>query len=333
MITYLPAILSIAFVYAILGLALNLNWGRTGIINFGVVAFFAIGAYTSALLNTTFGLPIWAGCLLGAILAGIAALPVGWITLRLKADFLAVVTIGFAESLRIFVQSVDWTGGASGVIGIARPFSGLSPTTFNVGWFFVFLAAVVLCYLLVHAITRSRLGNLLRAIKYDEVASAMLGKNVTAAKTLSLTISATITGAAGALYAHYIGYISPDQFTALVTFYVWASIIIGGSSDLGALLGSIVLVGVLESTRFIDFSGIAPISAANLANFRMIAVGLIILLFLKYRPQGIFPHSSRERSGTHPSSAGDARAQPFAESVMTSAGAGRAPLPPDDARC
>jgi branched-chain amino acid transport system permease protein len=304
--SYLPAILSIAFVYGILGLALNLNWGRTGIINFGVVAFFAIGAYTSALLNTQFDMPIWIGCILGAILAGLAALPVGWITLRLKADFLAVVTIGFAESLRIFVQSVDWTGGASGVIGITRPFSGSSPETFNIGWFLIFLTAVVLCYLLVHAITKSRLGSLLRAIKYDEVATAMLGKNVTAAKTLSLTISATITGATGALYAHYIGYISPDQFTALVTFYVWASIIIGGSSDLGALLGSIVLVGLLESTRFVDLSSFAAISNASLANFRLIAVGLIILLFLKYRPAGLLPHSSLESKRRQASTAPDA---------------------------
>lgn len=298
MSTYLPAILSIAFVYGILGLALNLNWGRTGIINFGVVAFFAIGAYTSALLNTSFDTPIWIGCVLGAVLAALAALPVGWITLRLKADFLAVVTIGFAESLRIFVQSVDWTGGASGVIGIARPFSGISPAKFNVAWFFVFLAAVVLSWLLLRAITRSRLGLLLRAIKYDEVASAMLGKNVTAARTLSLVISAAITGATGALYAHYIGYISPDQFTALLTFYVWAGIIIGGSSDLGALIGCIVLVGLLESTRFVDLSAFGSISAASLANFRMIAVGLIILLFLKYRPEGLFPHASRDDSRT-----------------------------------
>ncbi|HEY9460197.1 MAG TPA: branched-chain amino acid ABC transporter permease [Paralcaligenes sp.] len=296
MTTYLPAILSITFVYGILGLALNLNWGRTGIINFGVVAFFAIGAYTSALLNTEFNVPIWAGCILGAILAGLAAVPVGWVTLRLKADFLAVVTIGFAESLRIFVQSVDWTGGPGGVIGIERPFSDYSSDTFNMAWFFIFLTGIIFSYLIVHAITKSRLGSLLRAIKYDEAATSMLGKNVTAAKTLSLVITAMITGVTGALYAHFIGYISPDQFTALVTFYVWAGIIIGGSSDLGALVGSMVLVGLLESTRFLDVLGFGVASAANMANFRMIAVGLVILLFLKYRPDGLFPYDAAKNT-------------------------------------
>ncbi len=216
-----------------------------------------------------------------------------------------MVTIGFAESLRIYVQSVDWTGGPGGVIGIERPFSDYSSDTFNIAWFLIFLVGVILTYLIVHAITKSRLGSLLQAIKYDEVATAMLGKNVTAAKTLSLVISAMICGVTGALYAHYIGYISPDQFTALVTFYVWAGIIIGGSSDWGALVGSIFFVSLLESTRFLDVFGFSVASAANLANFRMIAVGLVILLFLKYRPDGLFPHHPPKNTRRSPKTLND----------------------------
>lgn len=308
MITYLPAILSIALLYGILGLALNLTWGRTGIINFGVVAFFAIGAYTSALLDTVYGVTTWLGVLIGAIAAALSAVPVGWITLRLKADFLAIVTIGFAESLRILIQGVDWTGGPSGVIGISRPFSDLSPTGFNIGWFFIFLIAAIITYIVVNAITRSRFGNLLRAIKSDEIATSMLGKDVAAAKTLSLVISATITGAAGALYAHYVGYISPDQFTAMVTFDVWAGIIIGGSSDIGALLGSMLLVAVLESTRFVDWSSTGLLSVSDLANLRMMLIGLIIVLFLIFRAQGLLPYRSRSRGmhlQRHPNSTND----------------------------
>lgn len=296
MTTYFPAILSIAFMYGALGLALNLNWGRTGIINFGVVAFFAVGAYTSALLDTVFGVNIWLSSLVGCVLAGLTAIPMGWITLRLKADFLAIVTIGFAESLRIFVQGVDWTGGPSGVIGISRPWSGSSPTTFNVAWMVIFCIAALVTYLIVSGITRSRLGNLLRAIKSDETAVAMLGKNVVGAKTLSLVMSAIITGGIGALYAHYIGYISPDQFTAMVTFDVWAGIIIGGSSDLGALVGSMVLVGVLEATRFIDWSSTGFVTVGAVANIRMMAVGLVIVLFLIFREQGLFPYRGPRRS-------------------------------------
>ncbi|CAM5221258.1 Branched-chain amino acid transport system permease protein OS=Castellaniella defragrans OX=75697 GN=HNR28_001741 PE=4 SV=1 [Castellaniella defragrans] len=307
MTTYLPAVLSIALVYGILGLALNLNWGRTGIINFGVVAFFAVGAYTSALLDTVYHVNIvWAG-LAACLLSALAAVPVGWITLRLKADFLAIVTIGFAESLRIFVQGEDWTGGPSGVIGIHRLFSGSTPAEFNVAWFFIFAAATLIAFLLVHGITRSRLGSLLRAIKSDEIAVSMLGKNVVAAKTLSLVISATICGAAGVLYAHYIGYISPDQFTAMVTFYVWAGIIIGGSSDLGALLGCVLLVGLLEITRFVDWADVGFLSVADIANLRMMVVGLVILLFLIFRAEGILPYRPR-RGARGPRYAEDADA-------------------------
>lgn len=304
MTTYLPAVLSIALVYGILGLALNLNWGRTGIINFGVVAFFAVGAYTSALLQTVYHVPIVWSSLAGCLLAGLTAIPVGWITLRLEADFLAIVTIGFAESLRIFVQGEDWTGGPSGIIGIQRPFSSMAPAQFNVAWFIVFAAATLVAFLLVHGITRSRLGNLLRAIKADEIAVVMLGKNVVAAKTLSLVISAMICGVVGALYAHHIGYISPDQFTAMVTFYVWAGIIIGGSSDLGALLGSVLLVGLLEITRFVDWTNVSFVSVADIANLRMMLVGLIILLFLIFRPEGILPYRPH-RNAPRPRYAGE----------------------------
>lgn len=305
MTTYLPAILSVALLYGALGLALNLNWGRTGIINFGVVAFFAVGAYTSALLDTVYGVNIWISSLAGCALAGLAAIPMGWITLRLKADFLAIVTIGFAESLRIFVQGVDWTGGPSGVIGISRPWSGSSPTVFNVAWLVIFCVSALITYVIVNSITRSRLGNLLRAIKSDETAVAMLGNNVVGAKTLSLVISAVLTGGIGALYAHYIGYISPDQFTAMVTFDVWAGIIIGGSSDFGALVGSMLLVGILESTRFVDWSTTDWISVGAVANIRMMIVGLVIVLFLIFRAQGLFPHRGAKRNqrlGSEPAS-------------------------------
>ena len=277
-------------IYGLLGLALNLNWGHTGVINFGHVAFFAIGAYTSALLNTEFSIPVPIGFVAGCIVAGLAAVPIGWITLRLKADFLAVVTIGFSETVRVVLEGSGWSGGPSGVTGIERPFAGLPSGEFNLAWLAVFLIVVVAVFFLMRSITESQLGRVLRAIKADEPAVAMLGKNVAGSKTVSLVIAASLAGGAGALYAHYIGYISPSQFLPAVTFYVWAGIIIGGSSHLGALIGSVVLIGLFEATRFLGDFGFDLISATDMASLRLIAVGVVIILFLKFRPNGLLPY-------------------------------------------
>lgn len=295
MITYLPAILTIAMIYGLLGLALNLNWGHTGIINFGHVAFFAIGAYTSALLNTKFSIPVPIGFAAGCIVAGLAAVPIGWITLRLKADFLAIVTIGFSETVRVVLEGSAWSGGPSGVTKIERPFADLPSDEFNLAWLAVFLVVVVAVFFLMRSITESQLGRVLRAIKADDQAVSMLGKNVAGSKTLSLVIAAALAGGAGALYAHYIGYISPSQFLPSVTFYVWAGIIIGGSSHLGALLGSVALIGLFEATRFLGDFGFDLISATDMANLRLIAVGVVIILFLKFRPNGLLPYKPSRR--------------------------------------
>lgn len=292
-------------IYGLLGLALNLNWGHTGIINFGHVAFFAIGAYTSALLNTEFGLPVPVGFVAGLLLAGLFAIPIGWITLRLKADFLAIVTIGFSETVRVILEASDWSGGPSGITGIERPFSNLAAGDFNLVWLAIFVFAVIAAFFLLRNITESQFGRVLRAIKSDEPAVSMLGKNVAASKTMSLVVAAALAGGAGSLYAHYIGYISPGQFLPSVTFYVWAGIIIGGSSHLGALIGSVTLIGLFEASRFLSDFGFDLISPTDMASVRLIAVGVIIILFLKFRPNGVLPYKPSRRSLANRESVGE----------------------------
>ncbi len=289
MSTYLPAILVIALIYGLLGISLNLEWGHTGIINFGHVAFFATGAYTTSLLTTHTSAGVGAGLVAAFVLAALLALPIGWITLRLSTDFLAIVTIGFAEALRIILLNAGWSGGPSGVTGIPRPLTTLEVTRFNLIWAGTVALVVVAAMVLLRGITRSPFGRVLRAIRSDERAAAMLGKNVAAAKTTSLVIGSGLAGLAGAIYAHYIGYIAPDQFEPSVTFFVWAGIIIGGSSHLGALAGTIGLVGLLEASRFLGDFGFTAISPTHMANLRLIVVGLIIILFVRFRPQGAFP--------------------------------------------
>ena len=297
MSTYLPAILVIALLYGLLGISLNLEWGHTGIINFGHVAFFATGAYTTSLLTTRTSAGIAPGLIAAFVMAALLALPIGWITLRLSSDFLAIVTIGFAETLRIILLNAGWSGGPSGITGIPRPLTTLDVQQFNLIWAGTVALAVIAAMLVLRNISRSPFGRVLRAIRADERAAAMLGKNVAAAKTTSLVIGSGLAGLAGAIYAHYIGYIAPDQFEPSVTFFVWAGIIIGGSSHVGALIGTIGLVGLLEASRFLGDFGFTAISATHMANLRLIAVGLLIILFVRFRPQGAFPSRAPGRRG------------------------------------
>lgn len=291
MSAYIPAILNIALIYGLLGLALNIQWGRTGIINFGHVIFFAIGAYTTALLTTRAGAPVVVGVIIAGLVSAVAAIPIGWITLRLKEDYLAIVTIGVAESLRIVAENTDWLGSTNGITGVPRPFGNLSMGTFNYLWLLIISGVTIVFLIFLRSVTESQFGRVLRAIKSDEAAASILGKNVPAYKSTSLVIGSGLAGVAGAIYAHYIGFVAPDQFLALVTFYVWAGIVIGGSSHWGALLGTTLLITVFETTRFLGDMGFSFLPTSDMAHLRLILVGLAIILFLRFRPQGLWPYN------------------------------------------
>lgn len=284
---YLVAMAIIALIYCLLALGLNLHWGHTGLINFGHVAFFAIGAYTSALL-TLRGAPIIVGAIAATALAALAALPIGWVSVRLRSDYLAIVTIGFSEMVRLVLLNEVWlTRGPMGLPGVPRPFETL-PTGANELVFLLLLAsAVALSFLLVERVVRSPFGRVLRAIREDEDAASALGKDVVKFKVRSLILGAAIAGLAGSFYAHYINYVVPDQFLPLVTFYVWIAVILGGSgSNLGALLGTAILMVFLEGTRFLKDWGFA-LDEVRLAALRFVVVGLALILLVLYRPQGL----------------------------------------------
>lgn len=291
MIAYIPAILNIALIFGLLGLALNLQWGRTGIINFGHVAFFAIGAYTTAILTTKFDVPVVIGVIAGTLASAAAAVPIGWVTLRLKEDYLAIVTLGMAEAIRILIENNDWLGSTNGITGVPRPFGEMSMSSFNFLWLLILTAVTVIFVLLLRSITESQFGRVLRAIKSDEAAASILGKNVAAYKSMSLVIGSSLAGTAGAIYAHYVGFIAPDQFLALVTFYVWAGIVIGGSAHWGALLGTTLLIAAFEATRFLGDLGFDLFSGSEMAHIRLIVVGLAIVLFLRFRRNGLWPYN------------------------------------------
>lgn len=288
MVAYLVAVGIIALIYMLLTIGLNLQYGYTGLINFGVVAFFAIGAYASALL-TLAGWPMLPAFVVAMVAAALVAYPIGLLSLRLSDDYLAVVTLGFSEVVRLAIQQEQWlTRGVQGLPGIPRLFESL-----GVGEYadLATLAMLVLCNVaavaLMTHLVRSPYGRLMQAIRDDEVAVEAIGKDPRRYKVQVFMLGAGLAGLAGAFYAHFITYLSPDQFLPLVTFYVWIAMIIGGTGRTsGAVAGSLILMIFLEGSRFAR-DWIPGVSEVQMASVRLAIVGLALILFTLYRPQGL----------------------------------------------
>lgn len=290
---YLLAVGTIGGIYALLALGLNLQYGYTGLINFGVVALYAIGAYTSALL-TMQGVPIALAMAAGTLLAAACAWPLGVICLRLRDDYLAIVTLAFAEIVRTVIMSEDWlTAGPRGLPGIPRPFASMTPEAAGVAYLCLVLAMVAICMGVTAGLVRSPFGRLIRAIRDDEDAVRSIGKSPARSKLVVFMIGAGMMGLAGALYAHYLTFISPDQFVSLLTFYVWIAVVMGGAGRIGgALAGAALLTLFLEGSRFLR-DALPFIPEVKMASLRLAAIGLALILFTIYRPQGLLGRSAR----------------------------------------
>jgi branched-chain amino acid transport system permease protein len=275
MLSYLLFSITIGGVYALLALALNLAWGSAGLVNLGLAGFFGIGAYATA-LATGAGLPV--------------ALGLG-ITLRLRDDYLAIVTLGFGEVVRLVALNERWlTNGADGLSGIAAPGkAALGTAGFNWAWCIGVSLIVLLVALLLRRLDAGPFGRALRAVREDQELAAFAGKPVLRLKLQAFALSAAIAALAGALYAHYQSYISPDHFQPLITIYIFLAVTAGGlGRPVGAVLGAYAVVAFLEGTRFLAAAmpGIEPVQVAAL---REALVGLSLLLVLHLRPRGVLP--------------------------------------------
>jgi branched-chain amino acid transport system permease protein len=292
---YLAAIATVALIYVLLSLGLTLHYGLTGLINFGHVGFFCIGAYAAAILSTKTGLPVAAGFVAAAALAGLAAWPIGLVSLRLRDDYFAIVTLGFSETVRLVVTSERWlTNGVQGIPGIPRLFDGLGVGMASaIALLALLLAVNAAAVALFLRLARSPFGRMIEAIRDNEEAVRALGKDPARFKIRVLVIGAAVAGVAGAFYAHYIGYVVPDQFVPLITFYVWMAIIMGGVGRIsGAVVGTVLLMLFLEGSRFLR-DALPFISAVDMASVRIGAVGLALILFTIYRPQGLMGDYTR----------------------------------------
>ena len=256
LVGYACFFLTMALTYAIMCLGLNVQWGQTGLFNVGVAGFVAIGAYVSALLTTPdaanrlggFDLPMPIGWIGGALAAGLVSFLIGALTIRLRADYLAIATFGVAVTVQLVALNAEAvTGGPFGIGFIPRPFAGLAgdPLLFSLLNLAVLAVVVIALYLALERLLRSPWGRVLRAIREDEAAARALGKSATRFRLQAFAIGGGIMGLAGAAQAHFIGFIAPDNYMPMLTFQVWAMLIVGGSgNNRGAILGAVLVWGI-----------------------------------------------------------------------------------------
>lgn len=293
---YLVAMGVTAGIYALMALGMNVIWGMAGLINLGLVGFFAVGAYTSGILTLKFGWPILAGIAAGTFVASVFGVFVALITVRLRGDYLAIVTLGFAETMRIVMSNELWiANGTDGLSGIPGPFrQALGPHAFNLQFLVIVVVAVAILFALLQRLTRSPFGRVLRGIREDEQVVQVAGKNVVMFKVKAFAVGTAALGLSGALYGHFTSYIAPDLFAPLLTLYIKLSLLSGGlGNNVGAVVGAVLVVFFLESTRFV-IPYVPELSAVQGAALREILIAVALLLILRMRARGLIPEKIGE---------------------------------------
>jgi branched-chain amino acid transport system permease protein len=289
MLSYLIFTLTVGGIYAILALSLNLVWGTAGMVNLGLAGFFALGGYATAIVTGS-GAPIFLG-MLAAVAIGVGAgCILTFATLRLRDDYLAIVTLGFAEVLRLVALNERWlTHGADGLSGIPAPFKQeLGPFGFNVFYFALVSGVVLVVALFMRRLDRSPYGRALKAVREDQELVAFAGKPVQRLKVEAFALAAGLAALAGALYGHYQSFISPEHFQPLLTIYIFLAVSAGGvGRPAGAVLGAYAVILYIEATRFA--AAVPGISAVQGAALREMMVGAALIVILRWKPSGIMP--------------------------------------------
>ncbi|HZF76777.1 MAG TPA: branched-chain amino acid ABC transporter permease [Acetobacteraceae bacterium] len=298
-LSYLAFFLVFAGIFAVMSLGLNLQWGFTGLFNVGVAGFVAVGAYASALLTGPpepgrlggLGLPIALGWLAAMAFSGLAALVVGAAALRLREDYLAITTFGIAVVIQLVALNAQaLTGGPFGIQSIPKPLVGLLGTGFawNLAYLGIVLLVLATAYMALERLVASPWGRVLRAIREDEAAAASLGKHARAFRLQAFVIGSMLMGLGGALYAHFVGYIAPEDFLPVLTFQVWAMLIVGGSgNNLGAILGAVIVWAIWSVSGGLIREILPASEQARGAALQVVLIGVLIAAVLLLRPRGL----------------------------------------------
>jgi len=303
-----------AGIYTIFALGLQIQFGVTGLLNFGYAAFMAISAYTMAILVVKVDMPLWEASLLAIVAAMVFGLLIGLPTLRLRADYLAITTIAFAEIVRyVALNESALTGGPQGTVALA---GGGQVAFYNTSWqsfqaevqdvvatvvpgslgrdrnftmlLIIWSVALILLGVAQFAV-RSPWGRVLRSIREDEDAAAALGKDAFSYKLQALVVGAGIGAIAGLFYAYQFSFFSPSDFAPLTTFFAYVIVILGGVGRVWAVPVSSIIFGfIFAGTRFFTFPPFSWLSSADRAYVRLIIIGLILIGLMAFRPQGLF---------------------------------------------
>jgi branched-chain amino acid transport system permease protein len=290
---YLLHILIMVCIYSIVSMSLNVLAGYTGLLSVSHAAFYGIGAYTTALLALNAGLPFWINIPAGIIISGVIAFLVAWPSLRTYDDYFVITTFAFQIIVFSILNNwVSFTGGPLGLPGIPQPEIFGIKISSHVSFLIFVITFAVLTYIFLNRLMDSPFGRILKAIREDEIFTTSLGKDVMKFKLTAFIIGASIASISGSLYAYYISFIDPTSFTIMESIFILSIVIIGGAGNLkGSIVGSALLIFIPEMLRFVGM----PNSIA--ANMRQIFYGLLLVMFMMFRPQGIMGEFAFGKAG------------------------------------
>ncbi len=279
--SYQTNIMTTALLYIVLGLGLNIVVGLAGLLNLGYIAFCAVGAYTYALLHVHYGLGFWAALPIGALLAALFGILLGFPVLRLRGDYLAIVTLGFGEIIRLVLENWNaFSFGPSGISNIPRPgfFAiALNLQQVTVYIYFLMIGLCLLTILVVNRLQHSRIGRAWIALREDELACEAMGVDKTRAKLTAFALGATWAGMAGVVLAAKTTFIHPASFTFLESAMILSIVVLGGMGSIpGVILGALLLMLLPEYLRAFQ-------------DYRMLLFGATMVLMMVFRPQGMIP--------------------------------------------
>lgn len=286
-------------IYAILALGLNIQWGLSGLFNIGIVGFFAIGAYTFGIVSGRmddyhiggYEMPIVFGVIVAMLLSALFAFVIGKVCLHLRSDYLAITTIGLAETIRLFLKTETWlSGGPRGIIGIPRPFSDLAYSESQLAFLALVCTIVLLVYFLLQQQIKSPWGRMMRAIRDNEISARSVGKDIEARHLHAFIFGCILMALSGALFAMLNRSITPEAMDPIhITFLIWVMLILGGSgNNRGALLGALIVTTLWSASELVTDQ--LPEQIAIQAKYiRAFLVGLILQLILRFRPEGLLP--------------------------------------------